>query len=181
MTSKLIHVSATPGQAEITCNGTLFRLAVFPDAPALCWVVYGGDDGQIIVYKPELRRWERLLPTRKTNDYLFVSIAKDGGRYWQPYVHAVILHAFEGPPPTKTSVAKHLNDDPHDNRRSNLSWGTKSENAVEAHRHRRLQSPPSGRRISIPVRREVYDESAEKVSGTVFRFRCGGRGDRSNC
>jgi hypothetical protein len=162
MASEPVSITGEPGQNEIWCEDIRFRLAKVPeDVPPLCWYVYGGENGEVIVYKPDVGSWERLDPTRKDNGYLFVSIRKQCGQRWacwQPYVHQVILYAFVGPPTIAGSVAKHLSDDPDDNRPCNLSWGTKSENAVEAHRHRRLGTAPSTRSVRVPIRREVCDQ-----------------------
>lgn len=42
-------------------------------------------------------------------------------------VHILVLEAFVGPRP-EGQVARHLNDDPDDNRLANLAWGTQEEN-----------------------------------------------------
>lgn len=155
--AQALHIDARPGQVELYYDGCVFRIAVFPDAPTLSWIVYGGQDGRVLVFKPESRRWEILRPTEKNNDYLFVSISKGPSKYFQPYVHQVILNAFSELPPQSTSVAKHINDDPKDNRAENLAWGSKSQNAIEAHQHRRYGTAPKSKRISIPIRRETLD------------------------
>lgn len=163
MTKKnIVRIAVPPGQPQFFHDGEEFRLATFPDPPALLWTVYGGEDGRVIVYKSERARWEELCPTKKSHDYLFVSIKTVvGDGYFQPYVHQVILRAFEGPPPTPSSVGKHRNDNPEDNRRGNLSWGTKSANAADAHRHRRSGSAPSDRRLHVPIRRAVVTRLRE--------------------
>jgi hypothetical protein len=68
MAKRSVQISASPGQTPLTYDGTVFRLATFPDAPALRWMVYGGEDGRVIVYNPVLPRWELLVPTLKAND-----------------------------------------------------------------------------------------------------------------
>lgn len=152
-----IPIVASPQQPRFIHQGMEFRIATFRDAPELCWTVYAGVDGSVVVYKRDRQRWEKLRPTLKNHGYYFVSIAKAGGGYYQPYVQQVILNAFRGPPPTPSSVGKHQNDDPSDNSLANLSWGTKSENAREAHAHRRHGSSPPEKRIQVPVRRVVVD------------------------
>ena len=47
------------------------------------------------------------------------------------YLHDLVLTAFVGPRP-EGAVARHLNDDPTDNRLVNLAWGSRSENQMDA-------------------------------------------------
>lgn len=44
----------------------------------------------------------------------------------------LILEAFAGPPPFPLAEARHLNDDPHDDRTENLAWGTRAQNFTDA-------------------------------------------------
>lgn len=50
------------------------------------------------------------------------------------YLHELVLTAFVGPRPAG-AVARHLNDDPADNRVTNLAWGSRSENQWDAFRN----------------------------------------------
>lgn len=50
-------------------------------------------------------------------------------------VHTLVLEAFVGPRPSPKHDARHLDGNPKDNRLSNLSWGTRSENIRDAVRH----------------------------------------------
>ena len=43
-------------------------------------------------------------------------------------VHQLICEAFNGPRPTPKSVVMHLDENPVNNRASNLQWGTQKEN-----------------------------------------------------
>ena len=49
-------------------------------------------------------------------------------------IHALVLESFEGPRPSGAEI-RHLNGNPLDNRLSNLRYGTKSENMLDAVRH----------------------------------------------
>lgn len=49
-------------------------------------------------------------------------------------IHRVVMETFAGPPPPGMEVL-HANDDPGDNRLSNLRWGTRSENKLDAVRN----------------------------------------------
>jgi hypothetical protein len=50
-------------------------------------------------------------------------------------VHTAILLAFEGPRPTPGHEGRHLNGNPHDNRRDNLAWGTAVQNNRDRNTH----------------------------------------------
>lgn len=52
-------------------------------------------------------------------------------------VHRLVLFAFVGPPPESQKHACHGNDNPTDNRLSNLRWGSQSENVIDAYRNAR--------------------------------------------
>lgn len=67
------------------------------------------------------------------NGYLYVDLYKDG-QHFNKQVHRLVLETFVGPCPDGMEC-RHLNGNPSDNRLQNLSWGTKSENAVDAVRH----------------------------------------------
>ena len=43
-------------------------------------------------------------------------------------IHRIVCEAFNGPAPFPRAVVIHINEDAHDNRPSNLKWGTQKEN-----------------------------------------------------
>lgn len=53
-------------------------------------------------------------------------------------VHHLVLLAFRGPKPFPKAQARHLNDDPEDNRLRNLQWGTQNENMNDLKRNERF-------------------------------------------
>ncbi len=71
------------------------------------------------------------FPKRK---YLTVSIANKKGVYCPESVHRLVLEAFIGECP-KGMETRHLNGNSHDNRLSNLAWGTRSQNAFDRNTH----------------------------------------------
>ena len=85
----------------------------------------------------EVRSWQNwrgrkpgwVVPQYARGRYLCVHLWRDGQRRcWA--VHRLVLLAFlkfEG------IQARHLNGDPHDNRLSNLAWGTPAQNAQDKH------------------------------------------------
>ena len=54
------------------------------------------------------------------------------GRKRNIYVHHWVLRVFKGAKPFASALARHLNDDPLDNRAENLEWGSRSENQLDA-------------------------------------------------
>ena len=65
--------------------------------------------------------------------YPRVNLWRDG-EFETALVHRLVLTAFAGAPP-EGHEARHLNDNPADNRLENLAWGTKSENEQDRLRH----------------------------------------------
>lgn len=59
----------------------------------------------------------------------------NNGTYHTFLVHRLVLLTFIGPPPIGSNIARHLNDNPSDNRLENLSWGTASDNQYDAVRN----------------------------------------------
>lgn len=75
------------------------------------------------------RRSQLLRPSRNEHGYLIATLCRDGGRYAKT-VHSILLEAFIGPRPDGLTIL-HGNDDPADNRLSNLRYGTQKENCRE--------------------------------------------------
>ena len=65
-----------------------------------------------------------------------VMLYRDGKRR-RVQVHVLVLEAFVSPRPDGM-LGLHWDDDRHNNRLSNLRWGSKSENGVDAVRNKRL-------------------------------------------
>ena len=83
----------------------------------------------------------QLCRGRLLKPYKKKKVAKDGGHYEtlflsrdgiarQFYVHHIVLGAFAGER-GEHECARHLNDNPSDNRASNLVWGSLSENQID--------------------------------------------------
>lgn len=80
----------------------------------------------------------RLIVTHKLpspHNHWIVTLSKDGNRSSYP-LHCVVLTAFAGPAPDGLQC-RHLDGDPDNNRRDNLSWGTPLENAADRDAHGR--------------------------------------------
>ena len=105
------------------------------------WLVFGGDDGSVLVHKARPTKhgppvWEKLLQCRtKSHGYWCVSLGRVGRSPKKVYAQEIILRAFDRPPRGGEIVAMHLNDDPDDNRPSNLRWGTKQDNQKMRQEH----------------------------------------------
>lgn len=77
----------------------------------------------------------KVLQSSVGNRYHQVTLSMSGTRR-SHHVHRLVLEAFRGPC-TEDQVARHLNDDPSDNRLENLAWGSHSENGFDAVRNGR--------------------------------------------
>lgn len=66
-------------------------------------------------------------------NYKKVVLRRDGNSYTCD-IHILVLTAFRGPCP-KGHVSRHLNDVADENRLSNLKWGTRIENRLDAVRN----------------------------------------------
>ena len=66
--------------------------------------------------------------------YGAVSLTAPGYKRYYAYVHQLVLLAFEGSAPEGHEV-RHLNGVRADSRLSNLTYGTRSENALDRHAH----------------------------------------------
>ena len=77
-------------------------------------------------------RVARLMKTDPpTERYVRINTKDVSGKMRGHLAHVWVLEAFAGPRP-KGAIARHLNDDPTDNRLSNLMWGTRPENMQDA-------------------------------------------------
>jgi hypothetical protein len=105
--------------------------------------------------------WKPLKPSPQKSGHLRVWLG--GGRANMRFVHRLVLEAFVGPCPEGMSSSLHHDDDPSNNRLSNLSWGTQKDNYADAVRNGRIK---------------VGDESpkAKLTSGEVLEIvrRCRG-------
>lgn len=90
-----------------------------------------GEDGEIYKArkgKPMLCMKSRAGKHRKLEIRLVVT---RGRRKWAN-VHVLVATAFYGPAPFVGALVRHLDDNGHNNRASNLRWGTYEENAMDA-------------------------------------------------
>lgn len=81
------------------------------------------------------RKWRGrvMTTTALQNAYLVVTLWRNGSQR-TPLVHRLVLEAFVGPAP-ESHEARHVNGDRADNRLTNLSWGTHSENQMDQVAH----------------------------------------------
>lgn len=82
-------------------------------------------------------RGKILRPGQKKSGHCFVALHRD--QYW--LVHRLVLLAFVGPNPDGQECL-HGDDQPGHNRVSNLRWGTRSENMIDAYKRGRRGTHP---------------------------------------
>lgn len=63
--------------------------------------------------------------------YLYVGLYGENKKQTLLLVHALVLTAFEGPRPSDRHVGMHGDDNPSNNKLSNLKWGTYKENVAD--------------------------------------------------
>lgn len=73
------------------------------------------------------KKWKPRILKLQYERYVRVSLKKNGSSA-RELVHRIVAKAFLGEPPENRGYVLHLNNDPHDNRPSNLRWGTHTEN-----------------------------------------------------
>ena len=93
----------------------------------------------------------RIVKQHKRGGSLAVTLSASGRATKRVRVHLLVLEAFRGPRPYRCE-ALHGNDIPHDNRASNLRWGSRRENLADrrriiAERLRELQAACLGKEL----------------------------------
>jgi len=97
--------------------------------------------GRVRSWAPRKHRGKQVYPMHprlkkvSKGTYSYVSLASEEGTGSKRVnVHTLVLETFVGTRPPD-GVARHLNGVAHDNRLSNLSWGTQAENASDRSLH----------------------------------------------
>jgi len=84
--------------------------------------------------------WRDLKPKRHKQGHRSVTLRHDGMAR-QRYVHQLVLELFVGPCPPGLECC-HEDDDPNNNRLTNLRWDTHASNAKDASRNGRWHGKP---------------------------------------
>ncbi len=93
---------------------------------------YATPDGKVFT---TYRGWRELSQSCDRDGYRMVHMYRPDRTRGRVAVHKIILTTFVGAKPSATSVCRHLNGNPADNRADNLAWGTQSENIADAVMH----------------------------------------------
>lgn len=111
-----------------------------------------------------------LSPSLHQNGYLNVGLRKDGRRKVIG-VHRLVASAFHGPP-GEGQEARHRDNDPTNNRASNLTWGTHEENVGDTVRAGNHYS--HGRTLTHCKRGHEFspDNTRRSTSGGIERRIC---------
>ena len=98
------------------------------------WREVPGREGYIVSDQGRAAKLMSLTPS--TIKYVqFNTPAGPNGKRRKDYLHHWVLWAFRGPKPEEGAVARHLNDDPADNRLENLEWGSRGQNQHDMFRN----------------------------------------------
>ncbi len=84
-----------------------------------------------------------MAPSPNRKGYPQLALRRGDPKSKTVFVHRLVLEAFVGPRPPGMEC-RHLNDNPADNRLSNLAWGTRKENMADKVRNGR---PFRGERV----------------------------------
>ena len=76
----------------------------------------------------------RLTPYPNSHGYPCVKVTNKS-ECKKMIIHVAVCTAFHGPKPTPQHQVRHLNGIRHDNRATNLAWGTAAENAADRAKH----------------------------------------------
>ena len=82
----------------------------------------------------------RLYPSKDAdvNGKRYLTAQLCGEKRKNVLVHHLVLLAFVGPRPFPKAQCRHLDDNPENNRRDNLAWGTQQENMEDLKRNGRF-------------------------------------------
>jgi len=126
-----------------------------------CWT-----RGERIIDKRYMgEKWVQLRPGISPLGYSRASLWRDGKKHQIP-VHAVVLSAFSGPRP-EGMVGAHENNDPRNNRPSNLRWKTQKENMADKFRHgtRQIGERSPGHKLSNNDVAEIRRRYVPRIKG----------------
>lgn len=100
--------------------------------------------------------------------YRAISHPIGGGRYGRIYIHRAVCMLFNGPAPESDMCVRHLDTNIHNNRASNLAWGTATDNAEDG--RKAGKSPKGSRNPMAKLTEELVKElrAARKERGLTF-------------
>ena len=90
--------------------------------------------------------------------YNFVSLKTDEGKWKSFYVHRLVAEAFLNNPNDYPNVL-HLDDNPKNNNKSNLKWGTQSENINLCVQHNRISR--NNKYLKNPIEWKLKDPTGK--------------------
>lgn len=101
--------------------------------------------------------------------YRAISHPIGGGRYGRIYIHRAVCQLFNGPAPEPGMCVRHLDTNLHNNRSSNLAWGTALDNAEDS--KRAGKSPKGERNPMAKLTEALVSElrSSRKERGLTFK------------
>lgn len=111
--------------------------------------------------------------------YCRINLVRQGVRK-SPLIHRLVMLAFVGPCPEGLEV-RHLNGNPVDNRLENLSYGTRSENQLDAVRHGTHKNSKKTRCSNGHEFTSDNTRTYRRSNGCVLRFCRTCERDRARC
>ena len=151
-------------RAIVHINGTYgpYRLADLPRDWEIESPIYVSPVGEVLEWNQLARTWIRketaFDPWR--SERAAVSLKRRSNRSYRgrnrpTSVAELVVLAWSSSGSRVYEVVRHINEDKRDSRVSNLGGGTRSENMVDLHTHRRNRTLPTGRIIQAPISAET--------------------------
>ena len=133
------------------------ELKKIPGYDAHYWIT---PDGKVFTVSCGQLQEMRLSRVRQ---YARVGL-RCNGRSRHVLVHRLVLHTYVGAPPFDRAEGIHLNNNPTDNRLSNLKWATHAENMRMDHGHNHAHKGERNRNSKLTEQqvrhvREVYKQA----------------------
>jgi hypothetical protein len=110
--------------------------------------------------------WRELRPS-PLREYLRVGLRRDGKIYTRT-IHSLVMQAFLGRRPDGLDVC-HYDGNPHNNRLSNLRWGTDFDNTADKRRHGTLVIGSMSRSAKLDETK-VADLKRQKEAGVPTKI-----------
>ena len=92
-----------------------------------------GSDGSVYSHRLGSRR--QMILQKDKHGYLYVDLKLRGQKKQRHYAHRLTLRTFVGDP-LGNQEARHKDGNPLNNNISNLHWGTRTENILDALKHK---------------------------------------------
>lgn len=113
--------------------------------------------------------WRELQQSPNSHGYQSVRLVTKDGKRKRCLIHKLVAEAFLPPRPTQQHEIRHLDGNKNNNDQSNLTWGTRAENAADRSKHGTCKSAENGRKSAWKLRGVSKAEFRERRERNVVR------------